>query len=89
MTVVTLAMSENLDEAKLWLTAIANGVDRKSETNLTNFVGILSAPLAFFGGVAGSFWGEESGGEFKKVFLRASLMKFLQIQVTKQVWFSV
>ena len=45
MTVAVLAMSRNLDEARLLLIAIANGVDRKHDANLTTFVGILSALL--------------------------------------------
>lgn len=44
MTVATLALSENLDEARL---AIANGIDRRLNANLTSFVGILSVPGAF------------------------------------------
>ena len=47
MTVATLAMSGNLDEARLLLIAVANGVDRKSDANFTSFVGILSVPDAF------------------------------------------
>ena len=47
MTVATLAMSENLDVARLLLIAVANGVDRKSDANFTSFVGILSIPDAF------------------------------------------
>ena len=44
MTVATLALSENLDEARL---AIANGIDRRLNANLTSFVGIFSVPGAF------------------------------------------
>ena len=47
MTVATLAMSGNLDEAMLLLITFANGVDRKSDANFTSFVGILSVPDAF------------------------------------------
>ena len=43
MTVATLAMSRNLDETRLLLIAVANGVDRKSDAN---FTGILSVPDA-------------------------------------------
>ena len=42
MTVVTLAMSGNLDEARLLLIAVANGINRKFDDNFTSFVGILS-----------------------------------------------
>ena len=41
-----LAMSENLDEARLLLVAVANGFDRKSDANFTSFIGILSVPDA-------------------------------------------
>ena len=44
---MTLAMSGNLDEARLLLIGVANGVDRKSDANFTSFVGILSVPDAF------------------------------------------
>ena len=37
MTVATLAMSGNLDEARLLLIAVANGVDWKSGANFTKF----------------------------------------------------
>ena len=47
MTVATLAMSGNLDGARLLLIAIGNGVDRKFDANLTSFVSILSVPDAF------------------------------------------
>ena len=47
MTVATLAMSGNLDEARLLLIAVANGVDRKSDANFTSFIGILSVLDAF------------------------------------------
>ena len=47
MTVATFAMSGNLDEARLLLTAVANGVDRKFDANFASFVGILSVPDAF------------------------------------------
>ena len=49
MTVATLAMSGNLDEARLLLIAAANGFDRKFDANFTSFVLILSVPDAFFG----------------------------------------
>ena len=42
MTATSLAMTGNLDEARLLLIAIANGVDRKLHANLTSFVSILS-----------------------------------------------
>ena len=45
--VATLAMSGNLDEARLLLIAVANDVDRKSDANFARFVGILSIPDAF------------------------------------------
>ena len=41
MTVATLAMLGNLDEAILLLIAVANGVDRESNANFTSFVGVL------------------------------------------------
>ena len=41
-------MSENFDETRLLLIAIAHGVDRKFYANFTSFVGILSVPDAFF-----------------------------------------
>ena len=47
MTVATLAMSGNLDEAILLLITFANGVDKKSDAIFTSFVGILSVPDAF------------------------------------------
>ena len=47
MTVATLVMSGNLDEARQLLVAIANGVDRKSDANFTSFVGILSVQTPF------------------------------------------
>ena len=47
MTVATLAMSENLDEARLLLKPVANGFDRKFDANFTSFAGILSVPDAF------------------------------------------
>ena len=47
MTVAILVMSGNLDEVRLLLIAIANGVHRKSDANLTSFVDILSVPDAF------------------------------------------
>ena len=40
MAVATLAMSGNLDEARLLLIAVANGFERKFDANLTSFVGI-------------------------------------------------
>ena len=42
MTVATLAVSGNLDKARLLLIAVANGY-----ANFTSFVGILSVPDAF------------------------------------------
>ena len=45
MTLTTLDMSENLDEARLLLIALANGFDRKSDANCTSFTGILSVPF--------------------------------------------
>ena len=42
MTATSLAMTGNIDEARLLLIAIANGVDRKLHANLTSFVSILS-----------------------------------------------
>ena len=47
MTVATLAVSGNLDKARLLLIAVANGYDRKFDANFTSFVGILSVPDAF------------------------------------------
>ena len=47
MTVATLAMSKNLNEARLLLIAIANGFDRNFDANFSSFVGILSVPDAF------------------------------------------
>ena len=47
MTVTTLALSGNLDAAILILTAVVNGVDRKSDAIFRSFVGILSVPDAF------------------------------------------
>ena len=47
MTVATLAMPRNLDEARLLLIAVANGFDRKVDTNFTSFVGILYVPDPF------------------------------------------
>ena len=46
MTDAILAMSENLDEARLLLVAVANGFDRKFDVNFTSFIGILSVPDA-------------------------------------------
>ena len=46
MTDAILAMSENLDEARLSLVAVANGFDRKFDANFTSFIGILSVPDA-------------------------------------------
>ena len=40
MTLETLAMSGNLDEAKLLLMTITNGVDRKFGVKFTSFVSI-------------------------------------------------
>ena len=42
MTVATLAMPGNIDEARLLLIAVANRVDRNFDGNVTSFVGILS-----------------------------------------------
>ena len=42
MTATSLAMTGKIDEARLLLIAIANGVDRKLHANLTSFVSILS-----------------------------------------------
>ena len=47
ITVATLAMPGNLDEARLLLIAVAIGFDIKFKANFTNFVGILSVPDAF------------------------------------------
>ena len=47
MTVATLAMPGNIDEARLLLIAVANGVDRNFDGNVTSFVGILSVSDAF------------------------------------------
>ena len=47
MTVATLTMSGNLDEARLLLIAVANGVDKTFDANFTSFVSILSVPDAF------------------------------------------
>ena len=47
MTVATLTMSGNLDEARLLLIVVANGVDGKFDANFKSFVGILSVPDAF------------------------------------------
>ena len=47
ITVATLAMSGNLDEARLLLINAANGVDKKFYANFTRFIGILSVPDAF------------------------------------------
>ena len=46
-TVRTVAISGNLDEARLLLIAVAIGIDRKFDANLTSFVGILSAADGF------------------------------------------
>ena len=46
MTDAILAMSEDLDEARLLLVAVANGFDRKFDANFTSFIGILSVPDA-------------------------------------------
>ena len=46
--VAILAMSGNLDGARLLLIAVANGFDRKFDANFTSyFVGILSVLNAF------------------------------------------
>ena len=45
--VATLAMSGNLDGARLLLIAVANGFDRKLDANFTSFVSILSVPDSF------------------------------------------
>ena len=45
--VATLAMSGNLDGARLLLIAVANGSDRKLDANFTSFVSILSVPDSF------------------------------------------
>ena len=42
MPLVTLFISGNLHEATLLLIAVANGVDRKFDSNFRSFVGILS-----------------------------------------------
>ena len=47
MTVATLAMSGNLDEARL-LIAIANGADRISGANLTSFDGFYPYQTSFW-----------------------------------------
>ena len=48
MTVATIAISENLDEGRLLLIAVANGFDRKFDVNFASyFVGILSELNAF------------------------------------------
>ena len=47
MNVATLAMSGNLDEARLLLIAVPNDVDRKFDANFTSFIGILSVPDTF------------------------------------------
>ena len=47
MTAATLAMSGNLNDTRLLLIAIGNGIDRKFDANLTSFGGILSVPDAF------------------------------------------
>ena len=47
ITVATLAMPGNLDEARLLLIAVAIGFDIKFKANFTSFVGILSVPDAF------------------------------------------
>ena len=44
---MTLAVSGNLNEARLLLIAIANAADRKRDANLTSFKVILSVPHAF------------------------------------------
>ena len=41
MTAANLAMSGNLHEARLFLIAAANGVDRKFDANFTSFVRIF------------------------------------------------
>ena len=48
MTVATLAISGNLDETRLLLTAVDNGFDRKLDANFTSFVDNLSVPDAFW-----------------------------------------
>ena len=45
--VAILAMSGNLDGARLLLIAVANGSDRKLDANFTSFVSILSVPDSF------------------------------------------
>ena len=47
MTVATFTMSGKLDQARLLLIAVANGVDRKFDANFTSFAGIVSVPDAF------------------------------------------
>ena len=47
MTVAILAMSGNLDEARLLLVTVANGFNRKFDANFTSLVGISSLPDAF------------------------------------------
>ena len=37
-------LSENLDEARLLLVAVANGFDIRFGANFTSFIGILSVP---------------------------------------------
>ena len=47
-TVATFALSEKVDEEILLFMAIGKGFERTSEANLTNLIGNLSGPAAFF-----------------------------------------
>ena len=47
-TVATFALSGKLDEVILLFMAIDKGFERTSEDNLTNLIGDLSVPAAFF-----------------------------------------
>ena len=47
MNVATLAMPGHVDEARILLIAVANGFDRKVDTNFTSFVGMLYVPDSF------------------------------------------
>ena len=48
MTVATLAISGNLDEARMLLISVANGVDRKFDANLASFVGTYPYQTPFY-----------------------------------------
>ena len=47
-TVATFALFGKVDEVRLLFMAIDKGFERTSEANLTNLIGNLSVPTAFF-----------------------------------------